>query len=116
MQERSAQQEFLLICETALGDSESEPVYLPCSFNSTRLPATAVFENRMSFRSKTSEGINNVSIHLKGQDLIFKPKIESSNHINHLCFPLLVCLTSHTWIADGLAPPVIKPRQLYRPQ
>ena len=70
----------------------------------------------MSFRSKTSEGISNVSIHPKGQDLIFKPKIESSNHINHLCFPLLTCLTSHTWISGGLPPSVIKPRHFYCPQ
>lgn len=89
IQEGSAWQVFLLICKTGLGDSESEAVYLQCSFNSTRLPAIAAFKNKMSFRSKTSEDINNVPIHLKGQDLIFKLKIRSLNHINHLRFPLL---------------------------
>ena len=88
------------------------------SFNSPRLPASAALENKIVFQKQLPGTSIMHTIRLKGQDLIFKLKISSSNPINHGCFCLLIglCHTSHVWISDTLFIPLLSPDIFTAPQ
>ena len=117
-QEGSAGQMLLLFCDMGLRGSGREAVSLHCSFDSPRLPASAALENKIVFQKQLPGTSIMHTIHLKGQDLIFKLKISSSNPINHGCFCLLIGLhhTSHVWISDTLFIPSLSPDIFTAPQ
>lgn len=98
--------------------SGREAVSLHCSFNSPRLPASAALENKIVFQKQLPGTSIMHTICLKGQDLIFKLKISSSNPINHGCFCLLIGLrhTSHVWVSDTLLIPLLSPDIFTAPQ